>query len=86
MTSGSLLLLTGSGIILLGAIIYKGFKTINRDLTVSDNLSDPIFKPVVKDIPASLTNDERDQCMDIINSFLKNSENTKLAELVVHQN
>ncbi len=84
LTSGSLLLLTGSGVILLGAIIYKGFKTINRDLTVSDNLNDPIFKPVVKDIPTSLTNDERDQCMDIINSFLKNSENTKLAELVVH--
>ena len=84
LTSGSLLLLTGSGIILLGAIIYKGFKTINRDLTVSDNINDPIFKPIVKDISISLTNEERDQCMDIINSFLDDSKNIKLEDLIVH--
>ena len=84
LTRSSLAILTGSGVILLGAIIYKGFKTINRDLSVSNNSIEPIFKEVIKDISISLTNEERDTCMDIIKSFLDNSGDIKIEDLLLH--
>ena len=84
LTRSSLAILTGSGVILLGAIIYKGFKTIDRDLSVSNNSIEPIFEEVIKDISISLTNEERDTCMDIIKSFLDNSEDIKIEDLILH--
>ena len=84
LTRSSLAILTGSGVILLGAIVYKGFKTINRDLSVSNNSIEPIFEEVIKDISISLTNEERDTCMDIIKSFLDNSGDIKLEDLILH--
>ena len=84
LTRSSLAILTGSGVILLGAIIYKGFKTIDRDLSVSNNSIEPIFEEVIKDISTSLTNEERDTCMDIIKSFLDNSEDIKIEDLILH--
>ena len=84
LTRSSLAILTGSGVILLGAIVYKGFKTINRDLSVSNNYIEPIFKEVIKDISISLTNEERDTCMDIIKSFLDNSGDIKIEDLILH--
>ncbi|MFL2434898.1 MAG: hypothetical protein ACJ0IZ_00120 [Verrucomicrobiales bacterium] len=84
LTRSSLAILTGSGVILLGAIIYKGFKTIDRDLSVSNNSIEPIFEEVIKDISINLTNEERDTCMDIIKSFLDNSEDIKIEDLILH--
>ena len=84
LTRSSLAILTGSGVILLGAIIYKGFKTIDRDLSVSNNSIEPIFEEVIKDISISLTNEERDTCMDIIKSFLDNSGDIKIEDLILH--
>mgnify|MGYP003312192125 CR=1 FL=1 len=84
LTRSSLAILTGSGVILLGAILYKGFKTISRDLSVSNNSIEPIFEEVIKDISISLTNEERDACMDIIKSFLDNSGDIKIEDLILH--
>ena len=84
LTRSSLAILTGSGVILLGAILYKGFKTISRDLSVSNNSIEPIFEEVIKDISIILTNEERDTCMNIIKSFLDNSEDIKIEDLILH--
>ena len=84
LTRSSLAILTGSGVILLGAILYKGFKTISRDLSVSNNSIEPIFEEVIKDISISLTNEERDTCMNIIKSFLDNSGDIKIEDLILH--
>ena len=84
LTRSSLAILTGSGVILLGAILYKGFKTISRDLSVSNNSIEPIFEEVIKDISIILTNEERDTCMDIIKSFLDNSGDIKIEDLILH--
>ena len=84
LTRSSLGILTGSGVILLGAILYKGFKTISRDLSVSNNSIEPIFEEVIKDISIILTNEERDTCMNIIKSFLDNSEDIKIEDLILH--
>ena len=84
LTRSSLAILTGSGVILLGAIIYKGFKTIDRDLSVSNNSIEPIFEEVIKDISIILTNEERDTCMNIIKSFLDNSGDIKIEDLILH--
>ena len=83
-TRSSLAILTGSGVILLGAILYKGFKTISRDLSVSNNSIEPIFEEVIKDISIILTNEERDTCMNIIKSFLDNSGDIKIEDLILH--
>ena len=84
LTRSSLAILTGSGVILLGAILYKGFKTISRDLSVSNNSIEPIFEEVIKDISIILTNEERDTCMNIIKSFLDNSGDIKIEDLILH--
>ena len=84
LTRSSLGILTGSGVILLGAILYKGFKTISRDLSVSNNSIEPIFEEVIKDISIILTNEERDTCMNIIKSFLDNSGDIKIEDLILH--
>ena len=84
LTRSSLAILTGSGVILLGAIVYKGIKTINRDLSVSNNSIEPVFKEVIKEVTSTLKNEEKDTCMNIIKSFLDNPTDSKIEELIVH--
>ena len=84
LTRSSLAILTGSGVILLGAIVYKGFNTIDRDLSVSNNSIEPIFEEVIKDISISLTNEERNTCINIVKSFLDNSGDIKIEDLILH--
>jgi len=84
LTRSSLAILTVSGVFLLVAIVYKGFKTIDRDLSVSNNFIEPVFEEVIKEVTSTLKNEEKDTCMNIIKSFLDNPTDSKIEELIVH--
>ena len=85
-TGGSLALLTGGGILLFGAISYKGIRTISRDIS-SPNITDTSNFPnkiSIKPISDFLTINEKEECMNIISSFMEESDKTKIKEFITH--
>ena len=64
--------------------VYRGFKTIDRDLSVSNNFIEPVFEEVIKEVTSTLKNEEKDTCMNIIKSFLDNPTDSKIEGLIVH--
>ena len=85
-TGGSLALLTGGGILLFGAISYKGIRTISRDIS-SPNITDTNNFPnkiSIKPISDFLTINEKEECMSIISSFIEESDKTAIKKFITH--
>ncbi|RZO15214.1 MAG: hypothetical protein EVB09_07795 [Verrucomicrobiaceae bacterium] len=71
-TGTSIYIISGGGLILLSALIYKGISTISRDLSGAANnanIPNSLQKNDNKQLSTNLTVQEREQCMEIIHAF-----------------
>ena len=71
-TGTTVYIISGGGLILLSAILYKGISTISRDLSESvnnTNIPNGSQKNDSKQLSTNLTVQEREQCIEIIHTF-----------------
>ncbi|NCG28019.1 MAG: hypothetical protein GWP42_10815 [Verrucomicrobiales bacterium] len=71
-TGTTVYIISGGGLILLSAILYKGISTISRDLSgaaSNANILNSSQKNDSKQLSTNLTVPERDQCMEVIHAF-----------------
>lgn len=86
-TGTTIYIISGGGLILLGAIFYKGISTISRDLSGAANITNipnTSQKNNNKQLSINLTVQEREQCMEIIHAFTNAKSLEEKAALVRH--
>jgi|GEM_PF-1864736 len=86
-TGTTLYIISGGGLILLSAILYKGISTISRDLSESvnnTNIPNGSQKNDSKQLSTNLTVQEREQCIEIIHTFTNAKSLEDKASLVRH--
>ena len=86
-TGSSMYVITGGGIILLSALIYKQFSTITRDIsgsTNNTNIPTTLKKDDTKQLSTNLSVQDREQCMAIIDAFINAKSLEEKASLIRH--
>lgn len=86
-TGSSIYVITGGGLILLSALIYKQFSTITRDIFGSannTNIPSTPKKDNTKQLSTNLSVQEREQCMAIIDAFANAKSLEEKVSLIRH--
>jgi hypothetical protein len=86
-TGTTVYIISGGGLILLCAILYKGISTISRDLSKSasnTNIPNGSQKNDSKQLSTNLTVQEREQCIEIIHAFTNAKSLEDKTSLVRH--